>query len=276
MPVPALTLRAGLIGHPVAHSLSPALHTAAGRACGVQVEYTLHDVVPGEVGEQIDALRAAGLQGINATAPHKAAAYARAEVLTPAARAVGAVNTLIFGEQVVGDNTDVEGFARALGPPPGPRAVLIGAGGAARAVVYALQRADVESITVLNRRLNRAEQLVGELDDGRALLIAKPLSEAQGAIRGADLLVDCLPPSAAEVVAGLPFDVLSPTARIMTLVYGRNAARLRAAVGRMRAFDDGLGMLAWQGLAAFERWTGRRPPFGPVRDALAMAAARPD
>lgn len=261
-------LRAGLIGSPVAHSLSPVLHRAAGRSCGVAVEYGLFDVPPSEVEARLAALREAGLAGVNVTAPHKLAAARFAEVLTPAARAVGVCNTLVFGDAVVGDNTDVEGFARALGPLPGPRAVVFGAGGAARAVVRALLDGGVEQIAVVNRTVARAESLRDAFAD-RRILVAP--GEAADALASADLLVDCLPSPAA--LTALPFDRLAADARIVTLRYGSAAEPLRRAVGDRRPFDDGLAMLAWQGIAAFTRWTGRIPTPDAVLAALRVAAA---
>lgn len=266
-------LRAALIGHPVRHSLSPTLHQAAGAACGVAVDYRLIDVPPGGVAEAIARLRAAGLRGINVTAPHKAEATACADRLTDAARAIGVVNTLAFDpDGVLGDNTDGPGFSAALGALPGPRAAVIGAGGAARAVVWALLDAGAARIDVLNRDPERARALCDALDPARAR--PGPLA-ATARLAGADLLVVAIP-NAGSAALALPFDALAPHARIVGLDYGRRAEPLRRAVGGIRPFSDGLGMLAWQGVLAFARWTGREPPIGPVREALAVAAATAD
>lgn len=261
-------LRAGLIGHPVAHSLSPVLHRAAGQSCGIEVEYGLFDVSPADVEARLVSLRAAGLAGVNVTAPHKLAAAQFADALTPAARAVGVCNTLVFGATVLGDNTDVEGFARALGPLPGPRAAVFGAGGAARAVVQALLDAGIERVAVVNRTTERAAALRDAFADPRV-----EVADRDAAIADADLLVDCLPSPAA--LLALPFDRLAPAARIVTLRYGSGAEPLRRAVGDRRPFDDGLAMLAWQGIAAFARWTGQIPAPGAVLDALRVAAGGP-
>lgn len=261
-------LRAGLIGHPVAHSLSPPLHHAAGASCGVDVDYELYDTRPDAVGATLSALRAAGLDGVNVTAPHKAAAAAWVDTLTPAARAVGVVNTIVFdgpGGRTVGDNTDVEGFARAVGPLPGPRAVVLGAGGAARAVVRALLDAGAV-VVVANRTVERAAALCAGLSDAQPA----PLSAAPAAMEGADLLVDTV--SEPAVAAALPFDALAPGARVMTLRYDRSVDPLRAAIAGRRPLTDGLPMLAWQGIAAFERWTDRTPVPEAVFEALRLAA----
>lgn len=261
-------LRAGLIGHPVAHSLSPHLHRAAGASCGVDVDYRLYDTAPGAVISTLNALRAAGLDGVNVTAPHKAAAAEWVDALTPAARAVGVVNTIVFdgpGGRTLGDNTDVEGFARAVGPLPGPRAVVLGAGGAARAVVRALLDAGAE-VMVANRTVERAAALCDGLDGARPV----PLSAASSEMAGADLLVDAI--STPLVAAALPFDALAPGARVVTLRYGRSVDSLRAAIAGRRPLTDGLPMLAWQGIAAFERWIDRAPVPAAVFEALRLAA----
>lgn len=266
-------LRAGLIGQPVAHSLSPPLHRAAGESCGVEVDYRLYATAPDAVDSTLDMLRCAGLDGVNVTAPHKEAAAAWVDALTPVARALGAVNTIIFGGpdgRALGDNTDVEGFARAIDPLPGRRALVLGAGGAARAVVWALLDAGAE-VTVANRSVERAAALCNRLAaDGGARAQPASLSEAPDVMVGVDLLVDALPTPA--VAAALPFDAMAGGARVMTLRYGPSVDPLRAAVGGRRPLRDGLAMLAWQGIAAFERWTGRAPVPAAVFEALRLAA----
>ncbi|MEZ4434293.1 MAG: NAD(P)-binding domain-containing protein [bacterium] len=268
------TLRAGLIGRPVAHSFSPTLHRAAGESCGVAVDYRLYDTAPEDVADRLDALRAAGLDGVNITAPHKAAAAAwveRVGALTPAARAVGVVNTVVFGAPApIGDNTDVEGFAHALGPVLERRALLVGAGGAARAVARALLDAGVE-VTVVNRTPARAEALRAAMGDDAARVTARGLDAAADAVAGVELVVDALPTPA--IAAALPFEATAPGARIVTLRYGPSVEPLRAAVRGRRPFDDGLAMLAWQGIAAFRRWTAREPVPEAVLDALRVAAS---
>ncbi len=274
------SLRAALIGHPVGHSVSPALHRAAGAACGIAVEYDLVDVPPGAVAAAVSRLRARGLNGINITAPHKAEALASADRLTATARAIGVVNTLVFGpDGVVGDNTDGPGFRAALEAgrrdPAKRSAILLGAGGAARAVAWALLAAGFQRVDVLNRTAQRAADLCVALDNGTGRLHPGPLTDASRRMAGADLLVDSLPGGAA-VGLGLPFDVLDPAAQIISLDYGRRADPLRRAVDRRRVFGDGLPMLAWQGVFAFARWTGVTPPIRPVLDALRLAADAPD
>ncbi len=269
-------LRAALIGHPVAHSLSPALHRAAGAACGIAVDYDLIDVPPGGVAAAVARLRGAGLAGVNITAPHKAEAAACADRLTPAARAIGVVNTLVFGAELLGDNTDGPGFRAALHPATvsaPPRAVVLGAGGSARAVVWALLDIGCPRVDVLNRTEARARRLCAAFGSPR--LRPGPLADAAARMAGAGLLVDSLPDGAAAAL-GLPFEALAADARIHGLDYGHRADPLRAAVGGRRPFVDGLSMLAWQGVVAFERWTGVRPPIQPVLDALGMAADAAD
>ncbi len=256
-------MKLGLIGHPVAHSRSPALHAAAGTACGIQVEYQLYDTPRGQVAERFAGLRAAGLRGFNVTAPHKARAFELCAGRSPAAEAVAAVNTVVFeADGAFGDNTDVEGFRRALGQPPGERAMVLGAGGAARAVLFALSNLGIEA-RVFNRSVERARERLGEDHT------VSPLEAVPGHLAETDLLVNCLSRGAAAWVAGLRFEALPAHALVFDLNYGAAAAPVLEAVRRAeRRAMGGLEMLAWQGIAAFERWTGAQPPLAAVLAAL--------
>lgn len=265
-------LRVALIGHPVRHSLSPTLHRAAGRACGIDVDYALVDVEPGRVAAAIEGLRSRGLRGVNITAPHKAEAMAAVDRLAPVAAAIGVVNTLVFGPgAVVGENTDGPGFRAAVADrcPAPRRALVLGAGGAARAVVWALLDLGCAQVDVLNRTPARADALCAASGDAR--LRPGALSDAGRRLAGCDLLVDTLPGGRA-VGLDLPLDAMAPEGRVESLDYGRRAEPLRRFVGLRRPFGDGLAMLAWQGVFAFARWTGVQPPFAPVFDALEVAA----
>lgn len=260
-------IRAALIGHPVAHSLSPVLHRAAARACGVDFEYDLFDTPPAALEPTLARLQADGYAGYNVTAPHKSAVFARVQP-TPVAQGVGAVNTVVLDPSgATGHNTDVPGFAAALAaehPPDGP-AVVLGAGGAARAAVASLS-ASGRPFTVVARRPAQARALHhrtagwGTID-----------------LHGAALVVNCTARAAADAVAALPFHQAEPGALLYDLNYGAAARPVLSAASHagMRAVD-GLGMLAWQGILAFALWTGHTPPAGPVLTALRAAAASID
>ncbi len=265
-------LRAALLGHPVDHSLSPVLHGAAGAAVRVAVDYTLVDVLPGHFDEALAACRRDDRHCLNVTAPHKRSAWrACATRLTPAAERTGAVNTLWWADDGwAGDNTDVEGFAALLGAATPGHAVLVGAGGAARAVLDVLGARGVARVDVVNRRPERARELLEGV--GRDPAHAHGLGDLATLQPSADLVVWALPPGAWSGEAAVDWRTCPPGCRVLHLAYGAPAATLlSAARAAGLVAEDGLVMLAAQGLAAFARWTGLRPPGAPVVAALREA-----
>jgi shikimate dehydrogenase len=267
-----LTLRAALIGQPVAHSLSPTLHAAAGLACGIPVEYGLVDASPEELPRALARLVGRGVYGINLTAPHKVAVRPLCAELSAVAARVGAVNTLLVAPDgaLHGHNTDVEGFIRAAQPQPADRVLLLGAGGAARAVLEGLRATGVTEVTVCNRHVHKAEALLADFDLGAD---ARALHAAEHQLAGVSLVVNALPRALSGWVSALPWSRVPADGRVFDLSYGTAAAPVVGAVRRAgRAAADGLEMLAWQGIAAFELWTGRAPPPEPVLRALRAAA----
>lgn len=266
-------LRLALLGQPVGRSLSPVLHRAAGAAVGLDVDYVARETPPEALEAAVDQLVADGTSGFNVTIPHKETVIRLLDARTAIADEVGAVNTVTVepSGRLLGDNTDVPGFAAALGALPGPRAVVLGTGGAARAVVAALVGLGAERVDVLGRDRGRAEALVAALaaDRGAAGL----LTEAPERLAGAALVVDALAAPLAPWVAGLPFAALAPGGRVVDLDYGA-AARpvLAAAAAADRSAEDGLAMLVHQGLLAFRRWTGREAPYDVVENAVRRAA----
>lgn len=263
---------AGVLGWPVGHSRSPAMHEAAYAALGLGGwRYQRLPVPPALFAETAGALGAAGFAGANVTIPHKAAALAVATDATEAARAIGAANTLTFGPggAVAADNTDAPGLLDALpGPVAGRTALVLGAGGSARAAVWALVRAGATDVSVWNRTAARAQALCADLG-GRAVASA-------GA---ADLLINC-------TAAGLggdedPFAALPVTAAglaaygtVVDLVYGDWPSALLAAAAAAGAVTvDGLEVLVRQGARSFEIWTGREAPVEVMRAAARAAGA---
>ncbi len=260
-----------VIGWPIAHSLSPVMHRAALSVLAAQElafarwDYRAVPVPPDELERYVrQARRRPALVGFNVTVPHKVAIAAHLDRLEPSALAVGAVNTVCReGDALVGLNTDVEGFARAAeeaGFPLDGDALVLGAGGAARAVVSALAARGARSITLAARRPEAAAPLA-------ALALDRPFSilpldfEALGTC-APNLVVQAtsasLDPSAAQALAAcIPWSRW-PDARFIELVYGRRETALCAeARARHRAVLGGEGMLVHQGAIAFERWTGR-------------------
>jgi shikimate dehydrogenase len=262
------TRLAGVIGWPVRHSRSPAIHNAAFASAGLDWLYVALPVRPGRVAAAISGMDALGLEGLSVTMPHKGAAAAVLDRLSGDAVALGAVNCVARdGDQLVGHNTDGPGFVDALRAdegidPSGMRCVVLGAGGAARAVVRALARAGAAEVIVVNRdpdRARTAAALAGPL--GR---VGEPLD-----LRAADLVVHATPVGMRDV-PGAPFDpgICREGVVIADLVYHPEETALLAAAGALgHRTVGGIGMLVHQAAAAFRLWTGTDAPVA------AMAAA---
>jgi shikimate dehydrogenase len=244
-----VTRRFGVAGWPVSHSRSPAMFSAAFDALGLDDHRYQHLPIPPELAEQtLAALGPAGFAGANVTMPHKAAALAVATDATQRAREIGAANTLTFSEDGIhADNTDAPGLIAALGTAP-PTALVLGAGGSARAVVWALREAGTE-VSVLARTPDRARDLGVRIVEERV---------------DAECLVNCTPIGMDDPDA-LPLDP-DGFAIVVDLVYqqGRTAL-LKAAQARGARTIDGLEILVRQGAVSFERWTGRKAPLDAMR-----------
>ncbi|MEM9727168.1 MAG: shikimate dehydrogenase [Myxococcota bacterium] len=274
-------IRLGIFGFPVAHSKSPEMHGAAARALGIALEYERFEVEPAGLADAVSARHAGGIHGYNVTVPHKQAVMALVDDVSPAARAIGAVNTVVrTNDRYVGHNTDAPGFVRSLEEAgvqlEDARVVMVGAGGAALAGVVGLAEAGAAEIAVLARRPEQADSLVEALDEHvQCPLEAAPLSEASWHFDGATLLVQATSatlesnPHAAEFAAGLPIESLPASAAVIDMVYKpRITAVLARADKRGLRTVDGLGMLLHQGAIAFEMWTGQSPPIDVMRAAL--------
>jgi shikimate dehydrogenase len=258
-----------LLGHPVSHSLSPAMHNAAFMALGLPHRYEARDVEPHRLGDVVDALRADDVLGANLTIPHKEAALRLVDELADEARRIGAVNTIVRrSSRLVGDNTDGYGFARALAAAgvdlKGKDVMVLGAGGAARACVAALGAA--RSVVVAARRLDRASALAAA-----AGVPARGISWADArATTRIDVLVNATPIGLhgedllSEMTFGeMPLVVvdLVPTALTTPLVKKAGAVKNVVVV-------DGLSMLLHQAARSFTLWTGREAPLKVMRAAL--------
>ena len=247
--------RFGVLGWPVAHSRSPAMHEAAYTALGLDGWRYQHLPVPPELLEEtVRALPAAGFSGANVTIPHKEAALAVADTATDAAHAIGAANTLTFaaGGDIEADNTDAGGLLAALGEGVGGRtALVLGAGGSARAAVWALAQAGA-AVSVHNRTRSRAEALGVRVVD---------------APEPADLLVNCTSVGLDDPLA-TPIEDPSPYLVVVDLVYREGGTELcrRAEAAGVRTVD-GLEVLVRQGALSLERWTGLEAPVEAMRRA---------
>jgi shikimate dehydrogenase len=271
------TLVAGVLGDPVRHSLSPVLHNAAFRALGLDWAYLAFEVPAPQLPAAVAGVRALGLVGCNVTMPHKAGVAALVDRRSPVADALDAVNTVVRrGDELEGHNTDGDGFLDALRidegvDPAGQRCLVLGAGGAARAVVLALAGAGAADVVVVNRTPSRAEA---------AATLAGPVGRVGGAeeAEGATLIVNATPVGMVHAAPGpggdaLPIDParLGPGQLVVDLVYDPPTTPLMvAAEHRGAAVANGLGMLVHQAAHAFTRWTGEPAPV-PVMSAAVTA-----
>lgn len=259
--------RLGVIGWPVAHSRSPAMFAAAFAACGLTGwSYQRLPIALELFDETVRALPAGGFLGANVTIPHKQAALALADSASEAARAIGAANTLSFAADgsIAADNTDAPGLLAAIGEPvAGRSALVLGAGGSARAAVWALLGAGASEVSLWNRTAERALELADELG---ASAVAVPV--------GADLLVNCtsvgLQRTATDAVAlnqlALTADQVGSYACVVDLVYGEHPTPLLAAASASGTkIVDGLDVLVAQGALGFELWTGHSAPLREMR-----------
>jgi shikimate dehydrogenase len=275
---------AGVIGDPVDRSLSPVLHNAAFRALGLDWIYVAFPVASGRGAEAVAAMRTLGLSGLSVTMPHKSTVGAALDRLGPVARRIGAVNTISWAGSdhngpLVGDSTDGPGFLAALVEdegfdPMGARCVVLGAGGAGRAVTAALADAGAESVDVIARSAAAratCAALAGER--GRAVP-PDDVEDLSAAVSGCRLLVNATPVGMAGngIAYGMAVDLLGPGHHVVDLVYAPAVTPLMAgARERGATASNGLGMLIRQAGMQVEIWTGRPPPLD-VMSAAAVAA----
>ena len=283
------TTLVGVMGWPIAHSLSPVMHNAAFEALKMNWAYVPVPVRPGQVGVAVAGLRALGFRGCNVTVPHKEAVIPHLDHLPPRVARFGAVNTLILDRDeagrctLTGENTDVQGFVRALRKegfdPTGRRVLIVGAGGAARGVIYGLCGAGAASVTVLNRTLARAQALVSDLSASYGDTVLRAAALDPGSLRRqadeSELLVQSTTVGMwPHVDASIwPDETPLPAhLAVCDLVYRPiETVLLRQARESGATVFDGLGMLIAQGALSFEMWTGLWPPIDVMRAACEQA-----
>jgi shikimate dehydrogenase len=274
----------GILGWPVEHSRSPAMQNAAFRARGLDASYVCFSVHPDDVADAVRGLKALGVRGANVTVPHKEAVMRWLDDVTPEARAIGAVNTIVREiDRLIGHNTDASGLTRSLDEADvdleNARAVVLGAGGAARATVVGLAARGVRQIVVAARRVEQAAQLTKELAAvcGGSKLEVSDLSRDALArcFRDTTLLVQSTSATLAnssdstDFAAQLSLDALPSDATVVDLVYKpRETTVLARAKERGLRTVDGLGMLLHQGALAFELWTHLPAPIEVMRHVL--------
>jgi shikimate dehydrogenase len=270
-PISVATATCGIILHPAGHTRSPAMHNAAFRALSLDAVYLAFDVRPDALAQAIDGIRALGLQQVAVSIPHKQQVIPHLDRIDEVARAIGAVNTVTrVGGELVGTNTDWTGALRALERETtlaGQHAVVLGAGGAARAVVYGLLREGAR-VTVLNRTLERAEDLVREL----GAQAAGRLDELAGLDH--QILVNTTAVGLRSDESPVPADALRPESVVMDAVYDPEETQLlRDTAARGATPLGGKWMLVHQAAAQLQLWSGREAPIDVMARAFDQAGS---
>ncbi|MFH1651410.1 MAG: shikimate dehydrogenase [Chloroflexota bacterium] len=280
------TIICGVIGDPIGHTLSPVMHNAAFREMGIDGIYLPFRVTREALKEAIKGMRALNLRGLNVTIPHKEAVIPLLDRLDPAAESIGAVNTIVNDAgRLVGYNTDADGFYQALlesgTAPRDKNAVLLGAGGAARAIGFILAREGAH-LTLVNRSQERARELARWLKPvaGRPVkTLALNNIDLAAALLGADLLVNATSVGMAPhgEKTPVPAELLKTGLAVFDTVYRPRQTRLlREAMVGGAAATGGIEMLIWQGALSFALWTGQKAPLEMMRAAALKAQEQED
>ena len=261
----------GVIGDPIEHTMSPVMHNAAFQELGIDYLYVPFRVRKEELGKAIDGMRALNIRGLNVTIPHKINVIPLLDELDPLIEKIGAVNTIVNNGGVLkGYNTDATGFLQALlegeVEPKGKNTVILGAGGASRAISFILAERGAH-LFILNRSVNRAEELAGRIsqtfqDGVKALRLDE--ENLSAVLKSADILVNTtsvgMSPNVDE--SPLPAKLLRPGLVVFDIVYNPIKTRLLGEAGAAGAQTiNGIEMLAWQGALASEKWTGQKEPL---------------
>ena len=257
------------------------MHNAAFEHLGLDSVYLAFNVDPQDIDEAVSSIRALGLCGINVTIPHKQSVMAGLDEIVPEASMVGAVNTIVNEDgRLKGYNTDVSGVLRALDSELGftPRdkdVFIVGAGGAARAVIVAMCTGGARSVAITNRTCSKAEKLSEEFSPhfGGIGFSAAPIEDAAQMMEQTDIVINCSSAGMGDIEPlCLPLDLLDENCVVYDLVYKPSVTPLvrdSRALG-LRA-ESGLGMLLYQGVDAFEIWTGEAAPVEVMREALSVS-----
>lgn len=275
------TYRLGVIGDPVAHSLSPALHQPALDALGIPARYERWHTLAADIPARVESLRADDVLGASVTVPHKLAVMSLVDEVSSAARRAGAVNTIVNRRgQLYGDNTDIYGFqtalAEALGERPIQTAVILGAGGAARAAVLALEAMNAGRILVVNRNQERASQLQADLAPAPVSVASPESAWLQEHLPQTDVLVNAtsLGWKPGESPLASHWLALVPASAVVFDMTYRETDLLRDAAERGLLTADGLAMLVHQGARAFRLFTGKDAPVVLMMEAARAAQAQ--
>jgi shikimate dehydrogenase len=261
-----MTERYALIGNPVAHSQSPAIHARFARATGQDIAYELIEAPLDGFERAVDEFRAAGGRGLNVTLPFKQAAFRYCGEVTERAKAAQAVNTLIFGGPVRGDNTDGVGLVRDLESNlglqlRGKSVLLMGAGGAAQGVMGSLIDREIARLVIVNRTFSKAAQLAARFEPAAAARYED--------VRGTfDVVINATSAGLGDEMMPVPVSAIGKGTFAYDMVYARDTAFLRAARAAGARCSDGLGMLVEQAAESFFIWRGMRPATRAVLASL--------
>jgi len=274
----------GLIGHPVRHSLSPAMHNAAFAACGIDAEYKIYDVSPSELEQFLRNIREKGISGVNVTIPHKIEArnfLERSGSIDDNARRLGAVNTIKVMEdgRLLGSNTDGPGFYTSLVEdlkfePEGKSVFVLGAGGAATAIVMYLGKAP-RKIFISDVDKKKTKDLIDRYEKyyGDSRIAAADEKDLKASLDSSELLINATPVGMKEGdPSPVKKEMMHTGLRVYDMVYNRPVTELVREANSLKLHAvNGLGMLLYQGAIAFESWTGIKAPVAVMRRALKEA-----
>lgn len=274
----------GVIGDPIEHTMSPAMHNAAFQKLGLDYLYLPFRVSKEEVSKAIDGMRALKIRGLNVTIPHKTAVIPFLDKLDPLAEKIGAVNTIVNDDSVLtGYNTDATGFLQVMLErginPEGKSIVVLGAGGASRGVSFILAENGAR-LVILNRRLEKADDLarrVSQLAKNEVKALELKEENLTLVLKKADVLVNT---TSIGMIPGndktpVPAALLKPSLVVFDIVYNPLKTRLlREAEAAGSKTISGIEMLAWQGALAFEKWTGEKAPVDLMREVAVEVLTR--
>ncbi len=283
-----MTSKLGVVGYPLSHSISPAMQQAALDALGIAARFEVWETAPDDLATIVERMRSGDCLGASVTIPHKEAIVALVDEVTPKAHVIGAVNCIVVnGDRLIGHNTDGDGFITALREragfdPAGKRALLIGAGGAAKALAHALVSVGISSLTIANRTRARAKVLASQLGSNVEVVSLDPKDLASPASQ-ADLIVNSTPLGMSSgdstSISPIPGALIPAESLVNDIVYNPpETPLLRDARSRGARVLGGLPMLIYQGIVAFELWTGREAPvdvmFAAGEEALSIKETR--
>lgn len=272
--ITANTTLCAIFGHPIKHSLSPVMHNAGFMHLKLPYCYVAFDVLPDKLSYAIEAIRVLNMRGVNITVPHKEAVIKLLDYVDEEAKAIGAVNTIVNDNQVLkGYNTDAKGFEKSLLEagisPKSQTALLLGAGGSAKAIAYALSK-EVGKLIIYNRTMSKAEDLKNHIQSLKSTTCTIEVIDnlALTAPSDVDLIVNT---TSLGLHSDDPMPIhkefLLPKHIVYDLIYHQTKLQETALVTGCRVLN-GLGMLLWQGVLAFELWTGVKAPVEVMRRQL--------